>query len=108
MQTWKLLIGLAAVPFMAGAASAAEPLTNSQMDGVTAGFAAISIADASALGKIVAAQTQTFSQVNVVLDANGAPVRATFGETTLSLIQSLASAASTSTATNTLPTSPLP
>jgi hypothetical protein len=39
MEGWmkKLLFGLAALPFLAGIASAAEPLSDAQLDGVTAG-----------------------------------------------------------------------
>jgi hypothetical protein len=107
----KLLIALAALPFVAGAASAAQPLTNQEMDRVTAGFEAISFADAQALGKIVAAASATLSQVSVVTTTNAAgatvPVTATFGETTLTLIKSLAAAQSASTATNALPTLPI-
>ena len=44
--TTKVLMGLAALPFAASLAVAGEPLTAQQMDRVTAGFSAISIADA--------------------------------------------------------------
>jgi CBS domain containing-hemolysin-like protein len=111
----KLLLGLAALPFMAGAASATQPLSDAQMDTVTAGFAAASTADAQALGKIVSSLTATLSQVAVVTTTTGSgtsavttPVTATFGETTLTLIKALSAAQSASTATNTLPTTPLP
>jgi len=100
----KFLLGLAAVPLLAGTASAAQPLSDQQMDAVTAGFLASSTADAQALGKIVATLSATVSQVAVVTTSTGAPVTATFGETTLTLIKSLAAAQSASTATNTLPT----
>jgi hypothetical protein len=109
----KLLLGLAALPFMAGAASATQPLSDAQMDTVTAGFGAASTADAQALGKIVSSLTATVSQVAVVTTTTGdpavtTPVTATLGETTLTLIKALSAAASSSTATNTLPTTPLP
>ena len=46
----KLLLAIAAVPLMAGAANAAsQRLSDKQMDGVTAGFSATSIADARGL-----------------------------------------------------------
>jgi hypothetical protein len=100
---------------LASAASAGQPLTDRQMDNVTAGFAAISNADAQALGKIVASASATLSQVAVVTVTTGSgssavttPVQATFGETTLTLIKSLAGAQSASSASNTLPTTPLP
>jgi hypothetical protein len=99
----KFLLALGVVPLMAGTALAAQPLTDSQMDGVTAGFSAFSTADAQALGKIVASLTATVAQVNVVTN-NGAPVTATFGETTLTLIKSISGAQSASSATNSLPT----
>jgi hypothetical protein len=107
----KVLLGLAALPFLAGAANAGQPLNDSQMDTVTAGFASISTADAQALGKIVASATATLSQVAVVTTTTGSgssamtvPVTATFGETTVTLIKSLSAAQSASAATNTLPT----
>jgi len=37
---WKILPVLGVVPLITGAAMAAQPLTNQQMDGVTAGFTA--------------------------------------------------------------------
>ena len=111
----KFLLGLAALPFMAGAASAAQPLSDGQMDTVTAGFAAAATADAQALGKIVAASTATVSQVAVVTTTTGTgsaaavvPLTATFGETTLTLIKSLSAAQAASSASNTLPTTALP
>jgi hypothetical protein len=107
----KVLLGLAALPFLAGAANAGQPLNDSQMDMVTAGFASISTADAQALGKIVASATATLSQVAVVTTTTGSgstamtvPVTATFGETTVTLIKSLSAAQSASSASNTLPT----
>lgn len=107
----KVLLGLAALPFLAGAASAAQPLSELQMDAVTAGFASISTADAQALGKIVASATATLSQVAVVTTTTGTgsaaavvPLTATFGETTLTLIKSLSAAQAASSASNTLPT----
>src|SRR5437764_12095662 len=104
----KFVLGLAAVPLLAGAASAGQPLTDKQMDSVTAGFSAFSTADAQALGKIVATLSATVSTVDVVTTSTGVPVTATFGETTLTLIKSLSGAQSASSASNTLPTLPLP
>jgi hypothetical protein len=104
----KFLLGLAAMPLLVGPAFAAQPLTNKQMDAVTAGFVAFSTADAQALGKIVTTLSSTVSQVAVVTTTNAAgvatPVTATFGETTLNLMKSLSGAQSASSATNTLPT----
>jgi hypothetical protein len=100
----KFVLGLAAVPLLAGAASAAQPLSDRQMDAVTAGFSAFSTADAQALGKIVATLSATVASVDVVTTSDGAPVTATFGETTLTLIKSVSGAQSASSASNTLPT----
>jgi hypothetical protein len=100
----KFVLGLAAVPLLASVASAGQPLTDKQMDTVTAGFSAFSTADAQALGKIVATLSATVSTVDVVTTSTGAPVTATFGETTLTLIKSVSAAQSASSASNTLPT----
>jgi hypothetical protein len=100
----KFVLGLAAVPLLASAASAGQPLTDKQMDTVTAGFSAFSTADAQALGKIVATLTATVAAVDVVTTSTGVPVTATFGETTLTLIKSVSAAQSASSASNTLPT----
>jgi hypothetical protein len=107
----KVLIGLAALPLLSGVASAAQPLTDGQMDAVTAGFASLSDADAQALGKIVATATATVAQVAVVTTTTGSgtaavttPVQATFGETTLTLMKALSGAQSASSSSNTLPT----
>jgi hypothetical protein len=103
----KLLLGLAVLPLVAGTASAAQPLTEAQMDAVTAGFDALSTAEAQALGKITAAESATVSLVAVVTTSTGAPVTATFGETTLTLFKSVSAAQSSSVATNALPTASL-
>ena len=103
----KLLLALGLAPLMAGTAMAAQPLTDNQMDGVTAGFAAFSTSDAQALGKIVASVTSTVAQVAVVTNSEGAPVKATLGETTLTLFKSISGAQAASSATNSLPTVPL-
>jgi len=100
----KLLLALGLAPLVAGTAMAAQPLTDNQMDGVTAGFASFSTADAQALGKIVASVTATVAQVAVVTTSSGHPVTATYGETTLTLFKSIAGAQSASSATNSLPT----
>ena len=98
-----LVIALAALPFMAGAASAATPLSNDQMDGVTAGFSAISVADAEGLvgeSGIVLTNTASLSQVNIAGFA-------TMGETASVLFKSL-SAAQSSTVTSTYTPAPIP
>jgi len=100
----KLLLALGMAPLMAGTAMAAQPLTDNQMDGVTAGFAAFSTADSQALGKIVASVTATVAQVSAVTNSTGEPLMATFGSTTLTLFKSISGAQSASSATNSLPT----
>jgi len=98
----KVLMGMAALPFLFGAASAGQPLTAQQMDRVTAGFAAISIADAEGIAGesgIVFTATGSLSQVLPVATAhlvvNGVPSEA--GST---LFKSLA-ASQSSTVTQT-------
>jgi hypothetical protein len=100
----KFLLAMVAAPLLTGTAWAAQPLSDNQMDGVTAGFSAFSTADAQALGKIVAVLTATVSSVDVVTTSTGVPVTATFGETTLTLIKSISGAQSASSASNSLPT----
>jgi hypothetical protein len=100
----KFLLGVAGASLLSGAAWAGQPLSDRQMDAVTAGFSAFSTADAQALGKIVATLSATVASVDVVTTSTGAPVTATFGETTLTLIKSISGASSASSASNTLPT----
>ena len=98
-----LVIALMALPFMAGAAGAAQPLTDDQMDSVNGGHIALSIAEAEGLvgeSGIVAANTATVSQVSVAGIAQ-------LGETTSFLFKSL-SAAQSSTVTATFVPNPLP
>ena len=62
----RLLMGLAVLPFIAGVAGAAQPLTNQQMDRVTAGFSANSQADAFGIaGQYGVAYTSTLSVAKV-------------------------------------------
>ena len=63
----RLIFGLAALPFMAGLASAGQPLTNAQMDAVTAGFSSTALADASAIGSIVTTSGLTMNSVHQML-----------------------------------------
>jgi hypothetical protein len=99
----KLAIGFAAAPLLAGVALAAQPLSDEQMDRVTAGYnggSALSTADGQALGKIVATATATAATVTVVTDPTGAPITATFGETTLYPIKSVSTAEAASSASS--------
>jgi len=92
----KVLMGLAALPFLTGIAAAGQPLTNQQMDRVTAGFSAISIADAEGLvgeSGIVLTTTASLSQVLPAFTT-------TLGEASSTLYKSL-SAAQSSTVTST-------
>jgi hypothetical protein len=98
-----LVIALMALPFMAGAAGAAQPLNDEQMDSVNGGFISLSIADAEGLvgeSGIVMTNTATVSQVNPAAIGQ-------LGETTSFLFKSL-SAASSSTITATFVPNPLP
>jgi hypothetical protein len=99
----KVLMGLATLPFLAGVAVAGQPLTNQQMDRVTAGFAATSIADAEGLvgeSGIVLTTTATLAQVLPIATA-------TLGETSSTLYKSVA-AAQSSTVTSTYTPSAIP
>ena len=92
----KVLMGLAALPFMAGVAMAGQPLTSQQMDQVTAGFSSISVADAEGLvgeSGSVLTTTATLAQVLPLATAH-------LGETSSTIYKSLA-AASSSTVTST-------
>jgi fructose-specific phosphotransferase system IIC component len=97
-----VLMALAALPLMAGVATAGQ-LSDRQMDQVTAGFTALSIADAQGLvgeSGIVLVTTATVSQVLPIATA-------TVGETRSSLFKSL-SAAQSSTVTSTYNPVPIP
>lgn len=63
-----LVVALIALPFMAGAASAAQPLSDDQMDSVNGGFISFAQADAEGLGgqsSVLYAAGATLSQVTV-------------------------------------------
>ncbi len=95
----KVLIGLAALPFMAGVAAAGQPLSNQQMDRVTAGFTALSVADAEGLvGALGTVLTTTASLSQVLPFAT-----ATRGETSSTLFKSLAAAQSSTVTSTTAP-----
>lgn len=101
--TTKVFMGLAALPFAASLAVAGQPLTDQQMDRVTAGFTAISIADAQGVvgeSGVVLATTASASQVVPI-----ATLRAQ--EFTSTLFKSVA-AAQSSTVTSTITPVPIP
>jgi hypothetical protein len=96
-------MALVALPFMAGAASAATPLSDVQMDSVNAGFTALTSADAEGLvgeSGIVVTTTAGLSQVNIAGVAF-------MGETASVLFKSIA-AAQSSTVTATFKPAPIP
>ena len=96
----KVLMGLAVLPFLAGIAAAGEPLTNQQMDRVTAGFNALSIADAEGIvgeSGIVLTTTASLSQELPAASA-------TLGEAHSTLYKSLAAAASSTVTSTYTPT----
>jgi hypothetical protein len=96
----KLLIGLATVPLMSSVAFAAQPLTDRQMDAVTAGFTAFSTSLAESFGGVTATATANLAEVAVLRDSSGVPVATTFSEVTLDTIKSVSAAQSESTAAN--------
>lgn len=101
--TTKVLMGLAALPFATSVAVAGEPLTAQQLDKVTAGFSALSIADAQGVvgeSGVLLVTTASASQVLPI---------ATFrsGEFTSTLFKSVA-AAQSSTVTSTITPAAIP
>ena len=92
----KVLIGLAVLPFMAGIAMAGERLSEKQLDGVTAGFTSISIADAEGLVGESGAVLTTTAGLSLVVPV----ATASAGEISSTLFKSL-SASQSSTVTTT-------
>jgi hypothetical protein len=90
----KVLIGVAALPFLAGVAGAGQPLTDQQLDRVTAGFSATSIADAQGVvgeSGIIFTAGATLAEVQPFATA-------TLDEASSTLWKSLAAAQSASVA----------
>jgi hypothetical protein len=99
----KVLMGLAALPLLAGVAAAGQPLTDRQLDRVNAGFTAFANAEAEGLvgeSGIVATTTATLALVSPIATA-------TMGETSSRLFKSI-SAAQSSTLTSTFSPIPIP
>ena len=95
----KLLLAIAALPLMAGAANAAQPLNDKQMDRVTAGFISIAIADAEGLvGSLGTVFTSTATLSLVIPYAT-----ASRGEIDSTLFKSLSAASSTTITSTTSP-----
>jgi len=99
----KVLMGLAALPFLAGGAVAGQPLTDRQMDRVTAGYTATSIADAQGVvgeSGVLLTTTATLAEVQPFATAKA-------GEITTTLFKSVA-AAQSSSVTSTITPAPIP
>lgn len=98
----KLLIGLAAVPLMSSVAFASQPLTDRQMDTVTAGFLALATSEAESFGGVTSAATSNLAEVAALRTGSGAgtPVTVTVGEVTLNIIKAVSASQSASTAAN--------
>ena len=77
MKFYSLLVG-ASLLALAGAAHAGQPLTDNQMDGVTAGAAATANAAALALGDFLTF-TATQTATNAVTSIGGIQVGIAFG-----------------------------
>jgi len=96
----KLLIALAALPFMAGVASASQPqpLSDKQMDQVTAGFFSTAIADAEGIvGRAGTLLTTTATLSQVLPYAAAQPtVGGVLSEFTSTLFKSIAASQSSS------------
>jgi hypothetical protein len=107
----KLLIGPATVPLIFSVAFAGQPLSEKEMDAVTAGFSAFSTSLAESFGGVTAAATANLAEVSPAMRTitelpPGSPVPppvldiVVFGEVTLTRIKSVSAAQSTSTAAN--------
>jgi hypothetical protein len=102
----KLFTGLAAVPLMCSAAFAGQPLSEKQMDAVTAGFAAFSTSLAESFGGVITSATANLAEVSALrtnptpANPQGIPVVVSIGEVTLNQIKSVSAAQSRSTASN--------
>jgi hypothetical protein len=101
----RLLIGVVALPFFAGAAVAAQPLTSQQMDRITAGFSATAISDAEGLA---GAESEVLTATAALAaESLYGTVSAGDGETVLSIYKvesgSQSSVAVSGTGTVTLP-----
>ncbi len=94
----KLPLGLALLPLLASVSTVAlagQPLSDQQMDKVTAGFFATATAVASAVGKTFAQHTTAATALVTQTTITGTSVG---GETTLVLIEAASQSASASIA----------
>jgi hypothetical protein len=99
----KLLLAVAALPYMASAATAGQPLTDRQMDKVTAGFSAVARADAEGLVGALQTLVTTTSVVAQVRPF----ATASQGGITSTLILAV-SGSHSSSVTSTTPPGPVP
>jgi len=97
----KLLAGLATVPLMSSVAFAGQPLSDRQMDTVTAGFSALATSEAESFGGVVFSATANLAEVAALRNNSGALVTvAVSNEVTLNIIKSVSASSSASTAQN--------
>jgi hypothetical protein len=93
----RFLMGLAMLPFIAGVAGAAQPLTNQQMDRVTAGFSANSEANAFGIaipGSVVETGTLSLAGVKEAVTADVSPEFSITAYTSFSKAESSSAAVS--------------
>lgn len=97
----KLLAGVAALPFLSGVAFAAQPLSDRQMDTVTAGFGAAATAGAEALGGVIQTKTATLAEVAIIGTIKCCVVSSTsLDEKTLNIVKSVSASTSSASATS--------
>jgi len=95
----RLLAGVAALPFLSSVAFAAQPLSDRQMDTVSAGFASGATAAAEAEGGVIQTTTATLAEIAVIGTISCCIVSGTsLDEKTLSIYKSVAASASSSSA----------
>ena len=87
----KYLYGVAVLPLFSAMAFAGQPLSDLQMDNVTAGFASIATAAAASQGAVIVATTATLSEVAGYADV-------VYSERTIHIIKSVAASSSASSA----------
>lgn len=97
----KLLAGVAALPFLSTVAFAGQPLSDRQMDTVTAGFASFANAAAEASGGVIQTTTATLAETAIIGTVSCCVVSGnSLDEKTLNIVKSLAASTSSSSATS--------
>lgn len=105
----KLLAGVAALPFLSAVAFAGQPLSDRQMDTVTAGFASNATAAAAAEGGVIQATVATLSEVLIIGTVKCCVISgSSFNEKTLNIVKAVAASSSTSSAASLPSNRPLP